>query len=45
MDASLSGGVSPADLTQIMKDLPVLQEQMRAWLQEVHPELLKDASR
>jgi hypothetical protein len=41
----LAGGVSPSDLAQIMKDLPVLQEQVRAWLKEVHLELLKDASK
>ena len=40
----LADGVSPTDLAQIMKDLPILQEQVRAWLKEVHPELLKDAS-
>jgi hypothetical protein len=28
-----------------MKDLPVLQEQVRAWLQEVHPELLTRAAK
>ena len=36
----LAGGVSPTDLTQIMKDLTVLREQIKAWLKEVHPELL-----
>jgi hypothetical protein len=41
----LAGGVSPTDLAQIMKDLPVLQEQVRAWLQEVHPELLTHAAK
>jgi hypothetical protein len=41
----LAGGVSPADLGQIMKDLPVLQEHVRAWLQEVHPELLTRAAK
>jgi len=41
----LAGGVSPADLAQIMKDLPVLQEQVRDWLQEVHPELLTRATK
>jgi hypothetical protein len=30
---------------QIMKDLPVLQEQVRTWLQEVHPELLTHAAK
>jgi hypothetical protein len=41
----LAGGVSPTDLAQIMKDLPVLQEQVRAWLQKVHPELLAHAAK
>jgi hypothetical protein len=41
----LAGGVSPTDLVQIMKDLPVLQEQVRTWLQEVHPELLTHAAK
>lgn len=41
----LAGGVSPTDLTQIMKDLPVLQEQVRVWLQKVHPELLTRAAK
>ncbi len=41
----LAGGVSPTDLTQIMKDLPALQEQVRAWLKEVHQEFLKDDSK
>lgn len=40
MSYDLAGGVSSTDLAQIMKDLPVLQEQVRAWLQKVHPELL-----
>jgi len=37
----LAGCVSPTDLAQIMKDLAALREQVRAWLKEVHPELLK----
>lgn len=41
----LAGGVSPTDLAQIMKDLAVLQEQVRAWLKEVHPELLTHAAK
>jgi len=41
----LAGGVSPTDLAQIMKDLPVLQEQVRVWLKEVHPELLTRAAK
>jgi hypothetical protein len=41
----LAGGVSPTDLAQIMKDLPVLQEQVRAWLKEVYPELLTHAAK
>ena len=41
----LAGGVSPTDLVQIMKDLPVLQEQVRAWLQKLHPDLLTRAAK
>ena len=41
----LAGSVSPTDLTQIMKDLPVLQEQVRAWLQKLHPDLLTRAAK
>jgi len=40
----LAGGVSPTDLAQIMKDVAALREQVRAWLKEVHPELLEEAS-
>jgi NADH:ubiquinone oxidoreductase subunit D len=36
-----AGGVSPSDLTQILKDLTALEEQVRAWLKEAHPELLE----
>ena len=41
----LAGGVSPADLAQIIKDLPALQDLVRAWLKEVQPELLDDDSK
>jgi hypothetical protein len=37
----LAGGVSPTDLAQIIKDLTVMREQVNAWLEAVHPELLK----
>jgi hypothetical protein len=40
----LAGGVSPSDLTQIMKDLMALREQVKGWLEDAHPELLHDDS-
>jgi len=35
-----AGGVSPTDLAQIMRDLTLLREQVKASLWEIHPELL-----
>jgi hypothetical protein len=36
----LAGGISPNDLAQIIRDLPALREQVDAWLNNTHPELL-----
>ena len=41
----LAGGVSPTDLSRIIKDLSVLREQVNDWLKANHPELLKSDSR
>ena len=41
----LAGGVSPTELAQVMKDLTLLREQVKAWLKETYPELLKDNSK
>jgi hypothetical protein len=41
----LAGGVSPTELAQVMKDLTLLREQVKAWLKEAHPELLEDDSK
>ena len=40
----LAGGISPTELAQVMKDLTTLREQVKAWLQQAHPELLHDDS-
>jgi len=40
----LAGGVSPTELAQVMKDLTALREQVKAWLKEIHPDLLHDDS-
>ncbi len=37
----LAGGISPTELAQVTKDLTALREQVKTWLKEVHPELLK----
>jgi hypothetical protein len=35
-----AGGVAPSDLAQILKDLPVFEALILAWLKQVRPELL-----
>ena len=41
----LAGGISPTELAQVTKDLTALREQVKAWLKETYPELLKDNSK
>ena len=40
----LAGGVSPTELAQVTKDLTALRDQVKAWLNEAHPEPLHDDS-
>ncbi len=40
----LAGGISPTELSQVMKDLTALREQIKDWLKKAHPELLHDHS-
>jgi hypothetical protein len=40
----LAGGVSPSDLTQVIRDLGTLREQVDGWLKEMRPELLPNNS-